>query len=85
MFTDLIQPSVAKQERKWTGQNTPSLETLAGTSNEDEDVFDEEFLEYYDYDIRRLILARDPLCAVDAFTVTFRVALAKTIGYAHVP
>ena len=37
-------------------------------------------MELPEYDVRRLILARDPLCAVDAFTVLVRVVLARLLG-----
>ena len=57
----------------------------AGKSHEVEDEFDEEIVEFPDYDLRRLILARDPLCAVDAFTVIIRVVLAKLLGMRMCP
>ena len=38
-----------------------------------------------DYELRRLILARDPLCTVDAFKVLVRVVLAQLLGMRMCP
>jgi len=38
-----------------------------------------------DYELRRLILARDPLCAVDAFKVLVRMVLAQLLGMRMCP
>jgi len=81
----LVHPAVASEERKWIGQDEPSLETSAGNSDEGEDEFEEEAMDFPDYDLRRLILARDPLCAVDAFTILIRVVLAKLLGMRMCP
>ena len=43
------------------------------------------FLEPPEYDLRRLIHARDPLCVVDAFRVYVRVALARLVGMRMCP
>ena len=59
-------PLLNPEERRWAGQDAPSLET--------------EEIEMPDYDLLRLILARDPLCAVDAFQVFARVELAQLLG-----
>ena len=56
----------AEKEKKWIGKDKPSLETRDNSRGGDEP----------DYETRKLILARDPLCAVDAFTVYVRVVLA---------
>ena len=38
-----------------------------------------------EYDLRRLMHARDPLCVVDAFKVYVRVALARLVGMRMCP
>ena len=60
----MLDPSHAADERPWIGKDKPSLEELDGP----------------DYETRKVILARDPLCAVDAFTVHSRVVLARLLG-----
>ena len=51
--------------------------TGGGGGTEDDD--------WPEYEVRRLILARDPLCAVDAFTVHVRVVLACLLGIRMCP
>lgn len=62
----------AEQERRWIGQDAPSLE---GTVT----------VELPDYDLRRVIMARDPLAAADAFNVFVRVVLARLLGIRMCP
>ena len=65
----------AKKEQKWIGKDKPSLETHDDRRGGDEP----------DYETRKLILARDPLCAVEAFTVHVRVVLACLLGIRMCP
>ena len=58
----------------WAGHDKPSLEAT-----------EEADIELPDYDLRRLMLARDPLCAVDAFQVTFRVVIATLLSVRMCP
>jgi hypothetical protein len=46
---------------------------------------DEVVLDLPDYEFRRLLLARQPLSVVDAFNVTVRVVLARTLGLRMCP
>ena len=71
----LLYQGHARKERPWIGKDKPSLETLGSDIGDDEP----------DYETRRLILARDPLCAVDAFTVYVRVVLACLTGIRMCP
>ena len=58
-------------DHKWIGKDVPSLEA------ESEHEFD---VHVPGYDLRRLILARDPLCAANAFWVYIRKVLAVALG-----
>ena len=60
-----------REERKWIGQDAPSLEANA------DDIFD---VDVPGYDLRRLIQARDPQCAVNAFRVYIIKVLAPALG-----
>ena len=60
-----------EEESKWIGEDMPSLEAC------DDDEFEFAML---GYDVRRLILARDPLCAVNAFGIFIRTVLAPSLG-----
>ena len=60
-----------QEERKWIGKDKPSLEATY------EDSFE---FDIPGYDMRRLIMARDPLCAVNAFDVYIRQVLATALG-----
>ena len=71
----LFNSESAAQERRWIGKDKPSLETLGRDVGDDEP----------DYETRRLILARDPLCAVEAFSVYIRVVLACLLGIRMCP
>ena len=71
----LLDPSHAANERPWIGKDKPSLETHDNSTADDEP----------DYETRKIILARDPLCAVDAFTVQVRVVLACLLGIRMCP
>ena len=72
----LLDPQHAAKERPWIGKDKPSLETHNSST---EDINEPE------YEIRKLILARDPLCAVDAFSVQVRVVLACLLGIRMCP
>ena len=63
--------AVTPQQKRWIDSEMPSLHALP------EDVFEHEVP---GYDLRRLILARDPLAASLAFTVQIRVVLATILG-----
>ena len=71
----LLKHSQAAEEKKWIGKDKPSLETRDNRRGSDEP----------DYETRKIILARDPLCAVDAFTVHVRVVLACLLGIRMCP
>lgn len=71
----LLSQKHAGKEHPWIGKDKPSLETLGSDIGDDEP----------DYETRRLVLARDPLCAVDAFTVYVRVVLACLLGIRMCP
>ena len=73
----LLDPQHAAKERPWIGKDKPALDTTGGGGTEDDD--------WPEYEVRRLILARDPLCAVDAFTVHVRVVLACLLGIRMCP
>ena len=60
--------------RHWAGKDAPSLEP---------DPADEYSVDIPGYDLRQLLLARDPLAAVNAFFIQLRVVLAD-IGHANV-
>ena len=71
----LLDPSHAANERPWIGKDKPSLETHGNSTADDEP----------DDETRKIILARDPLCAVDAFTGQVRVVLACLLGIRMCP
>ena len=71
----LVKAGVASGEAKWIGFDAPRL------SPEGQNVV----MELPEYDLRRLMHARDPLCVVDAFKVYVRVALARLVGMRNVP
>ena len=73
----LLDPQHAAKERPWIGKDKPALDMTGGGGTEDDD--------WPEYEVRRLILARDPLCAVDAFTVHVRVVLACLLGIRMCP
>ena len=72
----IVEDNRVKGERKWIGQDSPSLEPA------EDDVFD---FDIPGYDIRRLILARDPLCAANAFNIYIRCVLATALGVRMCP
>ena len=61
----------AKAQRPFIGMNAPSLEPRA------EDSFN---IEIPGYDLRRIMQAQDPLCAVNAFSVQVVTILAACLG-----
>ena len=66
----------AKLHRPWAGRDRPSLEPKA----------DEEFhIDIPGYDLRRVIIARDPLAVVNAFFVQIRTILATVLGMRMCP
>ena len=75
----LMRTSSSSQERAWAGQDAPSLQARLGPDGE------EITVDLPEYDLRRLILARDPLCSVDAFSVLVRVVLARLLGIRMCP
>ena len=62
--------------RAWAGKDRPSLEPNA------DDVFR---IDIPGYDLRRLIMAQDPLAAVNAFMIQIRVILATVLGMRMCP
>ncbi len=74
----MLDPSVAPDENKWIGIDEPSLSPPV-------DQGAEATAELPEYDLRRLILARDPLCIVDAYNVLVRVVLARLLGIRMCP
>ena len=62
--------------RQWAGKDAPSLEP---------DPDDEYSVDIPGYDLRQLLLARDPLAAVNAFFVQLRVVLATALGMQMCP
>jgi len=60
----------------WASQDKPSLEPSP------EDEFN---VDIPGYDLRRLLLAQDPLCAANAFFVQVRVILATALGVRMCP
>jgi len=94
----LLDPSVAAAERRWIGAEAPRLGPQRRWADDGQRVeerlqrgADEEMeevttdIDIPDYDVRRLILARDPLCTVDAFKVFVRVVLAQLLGIRMCP
>ena len=64
------------REKLWIGSETPSLEARV------DDAFEREAL---GYDLRRLILARDPLAASLASEVQIRLVIATILGFRMCP
>ena len=64
------------REKLWVGADMPSLQAHA------DDVFEKDIP---GYDLRRLILARDPLAATLAFAVQIRLVLATVLGFRMCP
>jgi len=95
----LLHPSVAPAECKWIGSEEPRLRPQGRGAGEErqmqEQLLQEEEgeeremegveINLPDYELRRLILARDPLCTVDAFKVLVRVVLAQLLGMRMCP
>ena len=71
---------------RWIGFNEPSLCPNADGNN-DTDEIDEEgvIVDLPEYDVRRYITARDPLCCVYAFYVMVRVVLPCLFGFRMCP
>ena len=64
------------KEKLWVGAEMPSLQARR------QDVFERDIP---GYDLRRLILARDPLAASLAFAVQIRLVLATILGFRMCP
>ena len=64
------------REKQWIGAGMPSLQART------QDAFE---CEIPGYDLRRLILARDPLAASLAFGVQIRLVLATVLGFRMCP
>ena len=67
--------------RPWIGYDTPSLSPTNGCSDEG----DVATVELPEYDTRRLLTARDPLCCVYAWLVTARVVFPTLYGFRMCP
>ena len=48
-------------------------------------MLEEATVDIPDYDLRKLLLAKDPLCAMDAFAVQVLVVLASLLGMRMCP
>ena len=77
----LLDPSVAAAESKWIGAEEPRIRPQQGG----EAASEATVIDMPDYDLRRVILARDPLCTVEAFKVLVRVVLAHLLGIRMCP
>ena len=77
----LVDPSVAAAESRWIGPEEPRMSPQQGGEATNEATV----IDMPDYDLRRLILARDPLCTVEAFKVLVRVVLAQLLGIRMCP
>ena len=64
------------EESRWIGRNSPSLES------KNDDMFE---VEIPGYDLRKILLARDPVCAAQAFAVQVRGILATLRGQRMCP
>ena len=77
-----LQPDVNPEATSmvdYIGMCTPSLEAPG------EEALEEAIVDIPDYDLRKLLLAKDPLCAVDAFAVQVLVVLASLLGMRMCP
>ena len=59
----------------WAGFNTPSLEAKVDNDSNGDVEFDVP-----NYDLRKLMTARDSLCGVDAYNIAVRVVAAHLYG-----
>ena len=73
--------SAAKDMRPWIGSQHPSLRP-ADSVHDAEEVAE---VDLPDYDTRRLITSRDPVCCVHAFHVMTRVVLPSIYGLRMCP
>ena len=73
--------SAAPELRPWIGYDAPSLETSDDNSAGCEAVV----VDLPDYDTRKLMTTRDPLCSVQAFKVMARVVLPALYGLRMCP
>ena len=69
-------PFVDDLHRPWISMNSPSLET------QDDERMD---IDIPGYDVRKLMLAEDPLAVVNAFMIQIRVLLATILGIRMCP
>jgi hypothetical protein len=74
----------AKEFRKYIGYNAPSLQPGAHDDG-DKEAGETVVIELPEYDLRRLITARDPLCCVHAFMVMARVLFPALYGFRMCP
>ena len=63
----------------WVGYEMPSLEV-----SEESDM-ENAVMDLPDYDLRKLMTAKDPLCSVDAYHVAIRVIVAQLLGVRMCP
>ena len=81
-------PFVArKNRRKWGGKDAPSLEPTSEDRFEDAQPQSDDEVEFEipGYNLRRLLLAEDPLSAANAFFVQIRTVLATMLGVRMCP
>ena len=71
----------AQVVKPWIGRDSPSLCPQAEEDAEDETAE----VDLPEYDVRRVITSRDPLCCVHAFQVMTRVVLPGIFGFRMCP
>ena len=73
---------VAKPDfARWSSCNSPSVQSCETPAGEAE----QEYFEVPSYDLRKLMIARDSVCSVDAFNVTVRIVMAQLCGIRMCP
>jgi len=76
--------SSAQDFLPWIGHNRPSLMAASRGPQKQPDE-EEELVDLPDYDLRRLMTARDPLAALNAFWVSIKVVLPLLYGLRMCP
>ena len=79
--TDPAYTGTAQDLQPWIGFNEPSLQPKEDKNEEGETCI----VDLPEYDTRRLIAARDPLCCVYAFQVVTRVVFPSCYGFRMCP
>ena len=66
---------------RWSGHNSPSLESCETPAGDEEEVY----FEVPSYDLRKLMISRDSVCSVDAFNINVRIIIAQLYGICMCP